>query len=83
MLYDAAFRAVRIACDNCEYEPPVGFESFREGARWAKDNGWISQKGKDGEYEHVCPDCQRKMHLIPDLPEEPPAWYGKHVPDFP
>lgn len=80
MIFSCEFHAIRIACDECDYEPPVGFETFREGIQWAKDHNWKAVRSNDGEYEHICPDCQRKEKMIPDFPEEPPAWVGRKYP---
>ena len=82
MIYRGGFRAYRIFCDSCEKEEDVGFESVREGIVWARDHNWKAQRVADGEYEHICPACQREQGLLPNLPEEPPSWVGRRVPDF-
>ncbi len=45
-------------CDLCEARLPGEF-SFHDAVQAKKDAGWISRK-VDGEWEDVCPDCQRE-----------------------
>lgn len=45
-------------CDLCEARLPGEF-SFHDAVQAKKDAGWISRK-VNGEWEDVCPDCQRE-----------------------
>ena len=58
MIFSFAPGVVRISCDECDAEPEgVGFITYREAARWARENGWPNKKDTNGEFVTLCPEC--------------------------
>lgn len=44
-------------CDICgETLPPEG--TWQDARNAIRDAGWTIQKGGDGHYEHICPECE-------------------------
>ena len=46
-----------LSCDYCG-EEVSGFDDFYDAVDYKKDNGWKSKKIK-GEWNDVCPECQK------------------------
>lgn len=57
-----------VTCDVCEAELPAEFDFF-DAVEAKKRAGWISRKNTYGEWEDVCPCCQRQS-IIDDFDEE-------------
>jgi len=51
----------RLTCDYCGEDCDEIFETFRDAVDYKtdRDNGWASVKDKDGEWEELCPSCNR------------------------
>ena len=56
--YGAAGKIFTPVCDNCGKELP-GCETFWDAVEEKKDAGWLSARNIWGEWDDVCPDCQR------------------------
>lgn len=48
-----------ICCDEFKQET---FSTFSEAVEFKKNNGWKSKK-IDGEWQDICPDCQKERNL--------------------
>ena len=46
-------------CDICGDRLP-GEETFMDAVRSKKPAGWRSRKDKYGDWEDICPECQRE-----------------------
>ena len=47
-----------LTCDICGMVEAEPFDYFSDAVDFKKENGWKSQK-RYGEWEDVCPDCQK------------------------
>jgi len=47
-----------LICDVCGEIGHSTFD-FHDAVQFKKVEGWKSQKDSDGDWEDVCPDCQR------------------------
>lgn len=49
-----------LECDICGEDSGNDFDSFNEAVLWKKDreNGWVSRKDKEGNWEDVCENCK-------------------------
>lgn len=45
-------------CDYCEQELPAE-ESFQDAVDAKRRAGWRARKDERGEWEDMCPDCQK------------------------
>jgi len=51
----------RLICDHCGDECDELFNTFQEAVEYKtdRDNGWVSVKNKNGEWQELCPDCNK------------------------
>lgn len=47
-----------LICDVCGDSHPDSFSEFYEAVQAKKDDGWRSRR-QNGDWEDVCPECQR------------------------
>ena len=47
-------------CDYCEAQLPAE-ESFQDAVDAKRRAGWKCRKDERGEWEDICPDCQREQ----------------------
>lgn len=48
-----------LSCDHCGDAADEVFKSFDDAVDYKieRENGWASVKGKDGEWQELCPSC--------------------------
>jgi hypothetical protein len=51
---------VAISCDECPETFEMDTPDFHETWAAAKDEGWVGLS-MDGEYQHHCPGCAKKL----------------------
>lgn len=56
-------RTVDITCDECssKFLETKAF-NFRDASTEMREAGWVSAE-IEGEWEHFCPECARKMGI--------------------
>lgn len=52
-----------VLCDKCSYSEYFEVFSFTELIQQMRENNWKSQKDKNGQWEHICFECQKKERL--------------------
>ena len=66
-----------LCCDYCGDSADELFDTFQDAVDYKVDreNGWASVKGKDGEWQELCPSC--------NTPETIAKVRGINIPDNP
>lgn len=49
---------ITFICDRCDDTYEVNSHSWKDAWSTAKDQGWITFKDEDDEWQHHCPDCR-------------------------
>ena len=57
-IFDHLHREHSLTCDLCGEEIADSFYYFDDVIEYKKENGWTSEKRKDGEWEDICPECK-------------------------
>jgi 5-methylcytosine-specific restriction endonuclease McrA len=58
----------RLSCDHCGETCDEFFETFDDAVDYKvdRDNGWASVKDKNGDWQELCPSCN-KPEIIAEL----------------
>jgi hypothetical protein len=75
-----------LSCDNCGEWCDEIFDTFYDAVAYKKDwdNGWRTVKDKDGDWQELCPACNRPEIIaklkgadVPDAPRDELASAGR------
>jgi GH25 family lysozyme M1 (1,4-beta-N-acetylmuramidase) len=55
--------SVAFSCDGCSETTDETDSQFGEAWDEARAAGWVSARDEDGEYEHYCPECARRLGI--------------------
>lgn len=49
-----------VHCDKCSYYEAFEASGFPDFIEKMKDSGWKSRKNSLDQWNHICPECQKK-----------------------